>query len=165
MDLQWRIQIVDELIKEDPNARIIDYINLINELNKISMHQYDLKSAIMKMPFGKHKDKIFWTLGKQYFSWLQTQPHTRLTEQTIEDAIQLWDNQGAFAVMKRNKKDKYWVKLETIMQSERMAKARVDDNNQEWEYFVYAIQDRTGQPEKPKGYFPGSDDEIFKIKN
>ena len=35
MDLQWQIQIIDELIQENPDARIIDFINLLPELNNI----------------------------------------------------------------------------------------------------------------------------------
>lgn len=35
MDLAWQINIIDELIKENPDARIIDFINLLEELKQI----------------------------------------------------------------------------------------------------------------------------------
>lgn len=35
MNLQWQIQIVDGLIKEDPDATIADYMELVKELSII----------------------------------------------------------------------------------------------------------------------------------
>lgn len=35
MTLEWKIKIVDELIREDPEATIYDYLKLIAELMQI----------------------------------------------------------------------------------------------------------------------------------
>jgi len=35
MNLEWQIQIIDELIAEDHDATIADYIQLVNEITKI----------------------------------------------------------------------------------------------------------------------------------
>lgn len=130
------------------------------------MQQINITSPIIKMPFGKHKGKVFWTLGKGYFSWLSQQQITTATETAIEEAITLYDNQGSFAVMKRSKANKYITRLETILQSERMANARIDEGDKDWDYFVYPIQDRTDEPpKKPKGYFPSADDYFYTPKN
>ena len=125
---------------------------------------FNLTSPISIMQYGVHVGKVLWTIGPKYFSWVSNQEITPATEKTLEAAQQMYDNQGSFAVLKKRKDKLYIVELVVIMQSERMAQARIDDNDPEWIYFVYPIQER--QPTKlPPGYFPDKDDDIRPNKN
>jgi len=43
MDLKWQIDIVDDLISENPDATIADYIQLVDELSLIENNERDNK--------------------------------------------------------------------------------------------------------------------------
>lgn len=129
------------------------------------MSEFNFTSPLVKMPFGKHKGKVFWTLGPSYFKWLSEQSITTATARVLEEAVQLYNAQGSFAVMRRNNLNKYITELVIIMPSERRAEARIEEKP-DWQYFVYPIQDRSDEPpKKPKGYFPDADDYFYTPKN
>lgn len=47
MDILWQIQIVDQMIRETPDATIRDFLELVDELNSIE-EVNDKPAAIMK---------------------------------------------------------------------------------------------------------------------
>ena len=166
MDIKFCNSLIDSLIKEDPDNRIKEYLKLLKEINNIEMNDFNFTSPIVRMPFGKHKGRVFWTLGPSYFNWLSKQPHTSATARVIEEATQLYEQQGAFAIMRRDTVNKYITELVTIKANKRAAEVYYEEKKG-WTYFLYPIQDRTEEERKiyPQGYFPDIEDFEYKSQN
>lgn len=100
----------------------------------------NLLSPVTKLPFGKHKGEVLWTLGIQYLCYLQTCGVTPDTKQTIEDACQLFMNKGAYAILRKSKTVQWKVTLKTIVSSKAVAESHCESNEQYEEYVYHIIK-------------------------
>mgnify|MGYP003599120932 CR=1 FL=1 len=126
------------------------------------MRMIDIISPIETMMFGKHKGKTFWTLGPNYFNWLSSQDISPATVNTIEAARQLYDNEGCFAVFKKNKYGEKNTILVIIVSSRKLAEARLEPDDYTWHWFIYNIQ--STEKKYRDNTFPDIDDYQTKPK-
>lgn len=104
----------------------------------------DITSPIAKMPFGKHKGEIIWTIGLGGLSWIiQNIPSTERTQQTFKDAQEMAVHSGEWAVLRKFPKDKFYVKLQDIYNTKHEAEKACVYSHGNFEDFTYQIIEST----------------------
>jgi hypothetical protein len=100
----------------------------------------DYSSPIARLPFGKYKGEVMWTIGLNSLDWMLA--NFNLTPRgidTINDAKQLFVRSGEYAVMRNLKGERWECKLQGIYSSRSIAEAHTNIGDG-YEDFVYHIK-------------------------
>lgn len=99
----------------------------------------NLLSPISHMPFGAARGELIWNLPINTVSWLKRQELTEDAKETLEDAWQLFLNEGRYAVLRRDAEKVGKVRLVLICGDYKTAKETCGKENE----FVYYISSKT----------------------
>lgn len=75
--------------------------------------QINLESPIGKMPFGKYKGELIWTLPINQVAWMKQ--NLNLSERsikTLDDGMEMMLKEGEYAVLRKFKNERWYVQLQ-----------------------------------------------------
>lgn len=101
--------------------------------------QINLESPIGKMPFGKYKGELIWTLPINQVAWMKANMNlSDRSIKTLDDGWEMFLKEGQFAVLRKFKDEKWHVQLQGIYESKNIADTHTNVGPG-FEDFVYHI--------------------------
>lgn len=101
--------------------------------------QINLESPIGKMPFGKYKGELIWTLPINQVAWMKQNLNLSARSiKTLDDAMEMMLKEGEYAVLRKFKDERWYIQLQGIFSSEKIAEAHTNAS-QLFDDFVYHI--------------------------
>lgn len=101
--------------------------------------QINLESPIGKMPFGKYKGELIWTLPVNQVSWMKANLNlSDRSKRTMDDAWQMFLQEGQFAVLRKFKDEKWHIQLQGIFSTKGAAEGHCNVGDG-FDDFVYSI--------------------------
>lgn len=104
----------------------------------------NLLSPLAPMPFGPERGVPIWKLSINTILWLKKQPLSEITTKILEEAWQLFLNEGSYAVMARDPEILGHIHLILICPDYRLAKLACTHVNE----FVFHIGHKEAHGEK-----------------
>lgn len=100
----------------------------------------DFSSPIAKLPFGKYKGEVMWTIGLNALGYMKD--NFNLTEKakaTLNDAMEIFVHSGQYAVMRNIRGTEWLCKSQGFYSSKAVAEAHCNKGDG-YEDFVYHIK-------------------------
>lgn len=120
-------------------AALITYKNH-NPLIMTSKKPLEIHSPITKMPFGKNKGELIWSLGLGSLSYILAKWElSERTRQTFNDASAMFIRSGEYAVLRRFTREPNYIKLMGIFNTNADADKQTQYSSGNYEDFVYHI--------------------------
>lgn len=101
--------------------------------------QINLESPIAKMPFGKYKGDIIWTLPINQVAWMKANMNlSPRSMKTLDDGLEMMLHEGEYAVLRKFISEKWHVQLQGIFSTLGAAEGHTEVGPG-FEDFVYPI--------------------------
>lgn len=101
--------------------------------------QIKLESPIDKMPFGKYKGELIWTLPVNQVGWMKANLNlSDRSQRTLDDAWAMFLKEGEYAVLRKFKDEKWHVQLQGIFSTKGAAEGHCNVGPT-FDDFVYHI--------------------------
>lgn len=99
----------------------------------------NLESPIGKMPFGKYKGDLIWSLSISQVSWMKANMNlSDRSIKTLDDGLEMMLHEGQYAVLRKFKDEKWHIQLQGIFSTLGAAEGHTEVGST-FEDFVYHI--------------------------